>query len=444
MKTRGLPLAQACGLVVVIALFTGSCSFLGLRQQVVKLGAHGSVTIEVSPTPAGTPPTYALAWTRAESGELESAGFQTVGANGIVSFSLLLKHVYGIVVFTDENRNGKYDANEPMACLTNVIPISFADPTASARLLKITLTREHVVPLGTVIAVPKNNSSLGTVLNIALGDIVPLDDPRFSPESGSSGMWRPLDFLSDNTFGIYFTEAYDPQKTPVILVHGIGGTPRDWSYVIDHFDHSRYQLWFYYYPSGMRLDRAGNALSSGMLLLQQRYGFSRCCIVAHSMGGLVCASAIREPAFTKGTNFIAGFVTISSPFSGVSSAASAIKYLKYPVPSWIDINPGSEFLKTLHGRPLPPGTHYDLIYGGNGMNDGVVTTASMLEKDNLKHAASATYFPYRHVEILNQAVTVARVLECLQNDLSKNPQTTNAPSGVTNVIYHSQIIFNRE
>jgi len=434
MKTACRPVLA--GLAVAVALLTASCSFLGLRHQVVKLEGRGVVTIELLPPPTGLAPTYALAWTRTESGQLESAGFQTVGSDGLASFSLLTNHVYSVGAFTDENGDGKYDAGEPMAYMTNVIPVPFGNPSARGKLLKLTLSREHNLPAGTVIAIPRTNASLGNVVNVALGDIVPLDDPRFSPENGSGGMWRPLDFLSGNTLGIYFTEPYDTQRIPVIFVHGMSGTPRDWSYVMAHFYRTRYQLWFYYYPSGMRLERAARALATGLVILHQHYGFSQCCVVAHSMGGLVSAAAIREePALDGGTNFIAGFVTISTPFGGVQSAASGVKHLRYPVPSWIDMDPGSSFLKALRTRPLPPGTHYDLIYGEKGENDGVVTVASELEPHNLKRASSVTCFPYGHVEILNEPGTVARVLQCLQNDLSKNPEIINGPPGATNITY---------
>src|SRR5580765_491949 len=86
---------------IAVALLTASCSVLGLRRQLAELGRHGGITVEVSPRPTGPVPTYALAWRRAESGELESAGFQTVGGDGLASFSLLTNHLYGVGAFTD-------------------------------------------------------------------------------------------------------------------------------------------------------------------------------------------------------------------------------------------------------------------------------------------------------------------------------------------------------
>ena len=53
---------------------------------------------------------------------------------------------------------------------------------------------------------------------------------------------------------------FDPDKIPVLFVHGIGGTPLDWKYLAKGLDRHRFQPWFYYYPSGLRLN-----LVSGLL-----------------------------------------------------------------------------------------------------------------------------------------------------------------------------------
>ena len=145
---------------------------------------------------------------------------------------------------------------------------------------------------------------------------MPLDDPRFNKKQGDDGMWRPLDFLNETSLGIYCTEPYDARKTPVLFVHGMGGSPREFAYMMRHFDHTRYQLWFYYYPSGLRLSRLGSAMANGLEILHQRYGFKECYVVAHSMGGLVSACGIREPQIARTSNFVTKLITIFIPFGG--------------------------------------------------------------------------------------------------------------------------------
>jgi pimeloyl-ACP methyl ester carboxylesterase len=293
-------------------------------------------------------------------------------------------------------------------------------------VLTLALTRQHPHPPAAVVAMPNDNPALGSVLRAALGEVASLHDARFSPASGSAGMWRPSDFLSENTLGIYFTEPYDPKRIPVLFVHGIGGSPQDFRFLMAHFDRARYQLWFFHYPSGLRLHRLGEAMAKGLEILQQRHGFQECHIIAHSMGGLVSAGGIRELNRTGEANFITKFITISTPFGGHEAAELGIRHLSKPVPSWIDVAPGSAFLAGLKTAPLPHNTRYDLICGGTDGNDGVVTVASQLESHNRAKAASATRFAFGHEQILNEPAVLARVLECLQPGKTETPQTTLA------------------
>jgi pimeloyl-ACP methyl ester carboxylesterase len=407
----------ALGPVLSAVALMASCSIVGLRQHVETMEQRGGVTLQVTPPPKGKAPTYALAW-RMENGQRkDSAGFQQVRPDGIASFNLRLDSVYQIGAFTDENGNRAYDAGEPLAVIQSVKPVSLSDPHAVPKIWKLTLTRDHGFAAGTVIHVPQENKDLGGKTNIALGDVVSLDEKRFAGDVGSGGLWRPLDFLSGNTVGTYFTEPYDSKRIPVVLVYGIGGSPQDWRYFIDHLDRRRYQLWFYHYPSGMRLNRASGVLASGLQVLRHRYGFSKCDVVAHSMGGLVARAAITQAVTAEGVNFIPRFVSISTPWGGHKAAESGVRHLKKPVPSWIDVNPNSDFLLKLYATPLPRGTTHDLIYGAieggpiwvKEKNDGVVTVASETDPRIARSTRSTQLFPREHVAILNQPETVTYV-----------------------------------
>ncbi len=407
------PPLSAC-LSVCVPLVLGSCSLLGLRKQVEALDAHGGIAILLNPPPTGPAPTYALAWTVESHGQKESTGFQKVGAEGLAAFSLRLGKVYRVGAFTDENANLMYDAGEPLALIKDVAPRPLGDGTTVAKVHTLTLRRNHDLPPGTTIAIPKDNQELGGKMNLALGEIASLDEARFAPDSGGTGLWRPLEFLTGNTMGIYFTEPYDPARIPVVFVYGIGGSPQDWKYFIDHFDRKRHQLWFYHYPSGMRLERVSNALTEGLRLLRKRHGFSKCYVVAHSMGGLVSRPAITAAVAGEPSNFIPKFVSISTPWGGHQAAASGIRHLKKPVPSWLDVCPGSSYLLKLYATPLPPGTTHHLIYGSikggpfylKGENDGVVTVESETDLRVKKSTKSFRHLLHDHVAILNQQDTL--------------------------------------
>ncbi|RBP38034.1 alpha/beta hydrolase family protein DUF915 [Roseimicrobium gellanilyticum] len=396
--------------LVAAASTLSSCGLIGLRQHVETLETMGGITMEVTPHPTAAHPTYALAWRMENGSRKDSAGFQRVREDGIAALNLRMDSAYRVGAFTDENGNGAYDAGEPLGYLKYARPVSLTNPSAEPQILKISLHREHGLPPGTVIHVPKENKELGGQMNLAIGEVASLDDSRFAPDVGGSGLWRPLHFLSENRLGLYMTEPYSPNRIPVVFVYGIGGSPQDWRYFIGNFDRSKYQLWFFHYPSGMRLARVSSALALSLRTLKHRYGFPQCYVVAHSMGGLVSRAAISKAIADEGVNFIPKFVSISTPWGGHKAAESGIRYLKKPVPSWLDVKPGSDFLHSLYATPLPAGTTHDLIYGSidkssmfmSGEHDGVVTVESETDLRVKRSTSSFTHLRREHVEILNQ------------------------------------------
>ena len=55
--------------------------------------------------------------------------------------------------------------------------------------------------------------------------------------------------------GLFFGQPYDPDRIPVIFVHGLISTPQMWFRVINKLDEdavvrARYQYWVFGYPSG--------------------------------------------------------------------------------------------------------------------------------------------------------------------------------------------------
>jgi pimeloyl-ACP methyl ester carboxylesterase len=404
--------------LVISTYLLSSCAIIGLKKHIESMEEYGVVTVRVSAPPNHSKPTYALAWISTATG-LRSAGLQRIGDDNVASFILRIDRSYYVGAFTDLNDNHSYDVGEPGDYVAGVTPVSLGDPNAQVKVLNLTLHANHNLPPGTTIAIPEEDKELGRQLDLALGKIASFDDPDFATDAGGSGLWRPLDFLSHSEPGIYFTEPYDPNRIPVLLVYGIGGTPQDMRYLAEHFDRKRYQMWIYHYPSGMRLDRVSRAMATGLLILKERYLFTRCDVVAHSMGGLVARAGISQAVRLAGVNYIPRFVSISTPWGGHSAATAGIRRLRKPVPSWLDVAPESEFLTRTYATPLPPGTSHLLIYGSKkggpfwlkGANDGVVTVESETDPRIKKTAAKVIYLPYGHVDILGQEKTLTETLK---------------------------------
>jgi pimeloyl-ACP methyl ester carboxylesterase len=157
-----------------------------------------------------------------------------------------------------------------------------------------------------------------------------------------------------------------------------------------------------------------------MQVLRDRCGFRRLIVVAHSMGGLVARAFIERAAggLVPAIGGIDTFVSISTPWGGHTAAALGVEHAPAVVPAWRDISPGSPFLETLMGTPLPRGMRYYLFFGFGGgggsrfvpgANDGVVTVAS--ELDQRAQLAAIKLFGYddTHRGILNDEAVAAQL-----------------------------------
>jgi len=213
--------------------------------------------------------------------------------------------------------------------------------------------------------------------------------------------------LKEMGIGLFFLEAYDPDKIPVLFVYGASGSAQNWRVLFDQMDRKRFQPWFFNYPSGLNLEFIGTALEGATQWLHERYAFNTLFIVAHSMGGLVARYAIQENVYEDHQDYIRLFITISTPWGGHRAAAQGVKYAPAVVPSWRDMAPGSDFLAHLYSRPLPPEIPYYLFfsYGGrSGMmdqnNDGAVTLESQLDYRVQRNAQELYGFDEDHVKVL--------------------------------------------
>jgi pimeloyl-ACP methyl ester carboxylesterase len=154
--------------------------------------------------------------------------------------------------------------------------------------------------------------------------------------------------------------------------------------------------------------------------IQTQCRFHRLVVVAHSMGGLVARAFIQRAA-AGAVPVIAGidtFVSISTPWGGHPAAGRGVEHAPAVVPAWRDLVPGSAFLETTMGTPLPHDVRYYLFFGFGGgsgsrfvpgANDGVVTVAA--ELDPRAQIAARRMFGYdeTHTGILNSAAVAAQL-----------------------------------
>ncbi len=264
------------------------------------------------------------------------------------------------------------------------------------------------------------NLIVGTALNFNVGTVTSLDHVWFSKEQAKKGLWEPYGFMEDGGTGIHFLEEYDPDRIPVLFVHGINATPRDFAAMIENLDHSRYQAWVYSYPSGLRLASLANGLYVFIEMLKRRYRFNELHLIAHSLGGLVSKGALNKCAQTKGCKYLHSYTTVSTPWAGVASAKSGIKWAPRVVPVWLDIDPDSEYVQTVFDTPLPEGLPFYLNFGfkqtsifRSGSSDGVIELSSQLRLAAQDQSTAMRGFDEGHVSILSNATVIEQIYEHL-------------------------------
>ncbi len=366
-------------------------------------------------------------WNR-ESNKVFSADLVELSEGGAFIFVVKSPLNQFVAAHADTNRDGRYNEGEPFwlhrDARGKAVPVAF-DSSHKAKRMEGRLSPAEQPPaalLGAIADAIRGRDYSQFIskqgVRFAIGERAELDDPRFAATRGEDGLWTPATFAMQSGFGVYFLERYDPSRTAVLFVHGAAGSPQDWRLAMEKLDRKRYQPWFYVYPSGMRLEAAAGALNEAVKSLHERYRFGRLHVVAHSMGGLVARRFIQQNALVEGNSHIKTLITFSSPWDGHEAAAMGVKYAPEVVPSWRDMEHGSEFLEHLFDLRLKGRVDHHLIYGHRAKrsallpaeNDGTVSVASQLRKEAVADAAAVLGFDETHVSILSSraALTSAR------------------------------------
>lgn len=108
--------------------------------------------------------------------------------------------------------------------------------------------------------------------------------------AGVLGMIRVEKYLSNT--GLYLVRPYDPQRTLVVLIHGLASTPQMWVNVLNEVEadpalRGRFQFGAFQYPTGNPLLYSALRCREELTRFRQRHPGARVILVGHSMGGLV-------------------------------------------------------------------------------------------------------------------------------------------------------------
>lgn len=126
-----------------------------------------------------------------------------------------------------------------------------------------------------------------------------------SPEpNGLQGMLDPAAW--DKLSGLYMLQPYDPEKIPVVFVHGLMSTPATWATVFnglmgDPELRARYQFWYFRYPTGNPVLYSAAMLRSALDEVRRTVDpngrnprFNAMVVISHSMGGLLAKTLVED------------------------------------------------------------------------------------------------------------------------------------------------------
>ena len=106
--------------------------------------------------------------------------------------------------------------------------------------------------------------------------------------------------------GLFLLEPYNPDKIPVVMVHGLMSSPVTWIQMFNDLRgrpeiRERYQFWFFSYPTGLPVLYSASILRKNLLEIQQKLdpghdnpNFNNMVLIGHSMGGLLSRVMMQD------------------------------------------------------------------------------------------------------------------------------------------------------
>jgi len=178
----------------------------------------------------------------------------------------------GITVVKEERRGRPpllklYDSLDPVVARSSIGP----DPIAANYTATLAVLYSHA----------------GRVAGSAAGSFLRPDSPRFAT-------------------GVYMIHPYDPNKVPILFVHGLLSSPISWQdltndlcsdpKILEH-----YQPWFFLYPTGQPVLESAAQLREDLLATQRLFdpkgsatASHHVVVIAHSMGGLLAHTLVSD------------------------------------------------------------------------------------------------------------------------------------------------------
>ncbi|MEA3210878.1 MAG: hypothetical protein QOE70_3935 [Chthoniobacter sp.] len=161
--------------------------------------------------------------------------------------------------------------------------VAFEDPLAA----ETTTLNGHTFPLAADFTVP-------LAVMLAETDVKKLELAR---------LLRPEKYAE--TARIARLQPYDPDKTVVLVIHGLKDSPATWAPMLNHLRgdeeiRRNFQFWFYSYPSGYPYPYSASILRHELDAVEKKFPLrKKMVVIGHSMGGCISRLLITDTADEK-------------------------------------------------------------------------------------------------------------------------------------------------
>jgi uncharacterized alpha/beta hydrolase family protein len=430
-----------CGILLAIALFY-NCSYLNMTTHRAILRVSNSLNPSLSAAKVLNPEKTFTVYGQLKLRERRTIpmvitaishkyGKQEIVSSYYISgegyFSLYLPEgIYSIVILADLNKDSLFNTQE---CIGYYKDDSYF--TVNPKF-----ARSGIISGLQLLANPLRPFSLNNPIqlhyplsfnaepthNSPPGSIRQLSDTLFSPLMSEIGIYKPDKFLALSGIYFYALKEADANKIPLIMIHGYGGSPRDFEHIVKSIDTSTFSLWFFYYPSGQSLEKTAaifyEIFLSNRIIHYKPQGIT---ILAHSMGGLVARRALNILSQSNTRIPSIEYISLSSPYGGNEEADEGLRVAPVTIESWKELASKSDFIKKLNEDKLDKKIHFHLIFGykmesnESESSDGSIVLKSQLHYPAQKIASTFTGFNETHRSILSSTDVFEKINSILIN-----------------------------
>ncbi|MHC4288794.1 MAG: hypothetical protein ACYSSK_01805 [Planctomycetota bacterium] len=207
---------------------------------------------------------------------------------------------------------------------------------------------------------------------------------------GLSSMFKSDKKIDDA--GLFLLEPYNPDKIPVVMVHGLMSSPVTWIEMFNDLRgkpeiRDRYQFWFFQYPTGLPVLYSSSILRENLLNIQKKLdpdltnpNFNNMVLVGHSMGGLLSRVMMQDSGDTYWDSFF------EEPFDDIQISESSREMLRQAL--FFESIPFVQrmvFISTPHrGSPIADHWYSSMASGMINLPSNLVNTSQNLFSDKVK------------------------------------------------------------